>query len=107
MSDGYTREPERFDEEAAREHRGADPDDDPTENDQGAHPEAVDREFGWRGWTLVGAVFVAFLVVPGLISVYPHVGSMFGLTFYDTYLALPMIPALVVGALAVWATTRP
>jgi hypothetical protein len=32
---------------------------------------------------------------------------MFGLTFYDTYLALPMIPAVVAGVLAVWATTRP
>lgn len=71
------------------------------------HPEEVDREFDYRGWTLVVAVFVAFIAIPGIIFLYPHVGPMFGLTFWDTYLALPMIPAIVLGVLAVWATTRP
>jgi hypothetical protein len=71
------------------------------------HPEDADREFDWRGWTLVGAIFVAFLLIPGLIYAYPYVPSSFGLTFWDTYLALPMIPAVLLGVLAVWATTRP
>jgi hypothetical protein len=71
------------------------------------HPETADRAFDWRGWTLVGVVFVAFLVVPGVIYAYPYVPSSIGLSFWDTYLVLPMIPALVLGALAVWATTRP
>lgn len=71
------------------------------------HPDEVDREFDYRGWTLVVAVFVAFIAIPGIIFLYPHVGPMFGLTFWDTYLALPMIPAIVLGVLAVWATTRP
>ncbi|MFO7927232.1 MAG: hypothetical protein ACQET5_01340 [Halobacteriota archaeon] len=71
------------------------------------HPEAVDRTFDWRGWSLVGAIFVAFLLVPGLIYLYPHAPSNVGLSFWDTYLVLPMIPAIVLGLLAVWATTRP
>ena len=106
MSDGYTHDPEAI--RSGDEGEGSvDPDEDPTEDAQGAHPESVDREFDWRGWTLVGAVFVAFLLVPGVIYLYPRVGTTFGLSFYDTYLALPMVPALVLGALAVWATTRP
>lgn len=71
------------------------------------HPDAVDRAFDWRGWALVAAIFVAFLVVPGLIYVYPRVPSSVGLSFWDTYLVLPMIPAILLGLLAVWATTRP
>ena len=105
MPDGYTHDPEAFRDE--EEGPAADPDRDPTDDDQGAHPEAVDREFDWRGWTLVGAIVVSFLVVPGIIYLYPRVSTSFGLTFWDTYLALPMIPALVLGILAVWATTRP
>ena len=71
------------------------------------HPDEVDREFDWRGWFLVAGIFVAFLVVPGLIYLYPRVPSTFGLTFWDAYLVLPMIPAVILGFLAVWATTRP
>lgn len=74
---------------------------------QGAHPEAVDREFGRRGWVLVGAVVVAFLVIPSILLAYPHVGPMFGLGFWVTYLVLPLVPAVLLGALAVWVTTRP
>lgn len=85
---------------------------DPAGEDGGAdeahpHPADVDREFDWRGWALVGAVFVAFLLIPGIIYAYPYAPAAFGLTFWDTYLALPMIPAIVLGILAVWATTRP
>ncbi len=71
------------------------------------HPDAVDREFDWRGWALVGAIFVSFLVIPGLIYLYPRVPSNLGLSFWDAYLVLPMIPAIILGLLAVWATTRP
>jgi hypothetical protein len=84
-----------------------DPDGDRSGGSNADHPEAADREFDWRGWTLVAVVFVAFLVVPGLIYVYPHVPSAIRLSFRDTYLVLPMIPAIVLGLLAVWATTRP
>lgn len=77
------------------------------DDEGGVHPDAVDREFDYRGWALVAAIFVAFLVVPGLIYLYPRVPSNFGLSFWDAYLVLPMIPAIVLGLLAVWATTRP
>jgi hypothetical protein len=81
----------------------SDPDSDPMT----VHPDELDRSFDWRGWALVAAVLVAFLVVPGFIYLYPRMPSSIGLTFWDTYLVLPMIPAIVLGLLAVWATTRP
>ena len=101
MTDGYTHDPEAFD--------GDDEYVDPAADGEGdaEHPETADREFDWRGWTLVVAVFVALVVVPGIIYAYPYVGPALGLTFWDTYLALPMVPAVVLGILAVWATTRP
>lgn len=77
------------------------------EEPSGVHPAEVDRTFDWRGWTLVAAIFVAFIVVPGLIYAYPRIPSSVGLSFWDTYLVLPMIPAVILGVLAVWATTRP
>jgi len=109
MSDGYTHDPEAFDDEEYVEPTGeGEPAGGPEGDDPaGTHPEAADREFDWRGWTLVVAIFLALVVVPGIIFLYPYLGPMFGLTFWDTYLALPMVPAIVLGILAVWATTRP
>jgi len=106
MSDGYTHDPDAFDEDG--EYVGGD--EEPDGEADGAtavHPEEADREFDWRGWTLVAAILFAFVVAPGIIYLYPRVGPVLGLTFYDTYLALPMVPAIVLAALAVWATTRP
>jgi ABC-type glycerol-3-phosphate transport system permease component len=82
-------------------------DDEESPEPEVVHPEEVDRNFDWRGWSLVAAIFVAFLVIPGAIYLYPHAPSVVGLSFWDTYLVLPMIPAIVLGLLAVWATTRP
>lgn len=73
-----------------------------------AGPE--DREFGWRGWVLVGTLFLAFGVVPLSIYLLPRVQGLLtatGLGYRDAYLVLPLVPALLLGALAVWATTRP
>jgi hypothetical protein len=79
---------------------GGDSDDDPE----------TDREFGWQGWVLVGMLFVAFVVVPVLLYFVPRAqwlaGSL-GLGYRDAFLVLPLVPALALGALAVWATTRP
>jgi hypothetical protein len=65
-----------------------------------------DGEFGWRGWTLVALLVVAFLVVPWTIIALPaasqEVGAL-GLGFRDTYLVLPLVPALLLGIVAVWA----
>jgi hypothetical protein len=66
-----------------------------------------DREtFDWRGWLLVAVVFVCFLAVPGVILYLPQAKPLIeslGLTLRDAYLALPMVPALVLGAVAVWS----
>lgn len=80
--------------------------DDSTDDSPVAHPEEVDRTFDWRGWVLVGGIFFAFLVIPGLIYLYPRAPSNVGLSFWDTYLVLPLLPAVLLGLLAVWATTR-
>jgi len=68
------------------------------------------REFGWRGWVLVAWLLVALVVVPALLFYLPQAGAFtksLGLGFRDAFLVLPLVPALVLGALAVWATTRP
>jgi hypothetical protein len=65
--------------------------------------------FGWRGWVLVGIVVVSFLVVPGAILYLPHAQSVvawLGIDFRTAYLTLPMIPAILLGATAVWAAVR-
>ncbi|MES3517885.1 MAG: hypothetical protein PPP58_09505 [Natronomonas sp.] len=96
MSDGYSGRSE------------AETDDREQETDpMMVHPDSVDREFDYRGWILVAAVFVSFVVIPGILFVYPHVGAMFGLSFWGAYLVLPLVPAVTLGILAVWATTRP
>lgn len=71
---------------------------------------ARDRSFGWRGRVLVGWMVVAFALVPGYLFFFPRapdVLSLFGLGFRDTYLVFPLVPAILLGLLAVWATTRP
>jgi hypothetical protein len=107
MSDGYTHDPDAFDEDDEYAPEAGSGTDDDDRDPMTVHPDEVDREFDKRGWTLVAAVFVAFVVVPGIIFAYPYVGTRLGLSFWDTYLALPMVPAIVLGVLAVWATTRP
>lgn len=69
----------------------------------GVHPTAVDREFGQRGWILVGVIVLAFVVAPiGVMLVPPGgEGYLFALVL------VPLIPAVVLAATAVWATTRP
>jgi hypothetical protein len=66
-------------------------------------------EFGTSGWLLVGMVGVAFLLVPGAILFLPSaqgVISSLGLTLRDAYLTLPLVPAFVLGVLAVWSAVR-
>jgi hypothetical protein len=67
------------------------------------------EQFDWRGWVLVAVVVLSFLAVPGAILYLPQaqgVVESLGLTLRDAYLALPMIPALLLGATAVWAAVR-
>lgn len=68
-----------------------------------------DAEFDWRGWLLVVTVVVAFLVIPGALYVLPSVrGAVtgLGLGFRHTYLVLPLIPAFLLGTVAVWSAVR-
>ena len=71
---------------------------------------AEDREFDWRGWVLVGMLFVALVVVPILLYFVPRaqgLAASIGLGYRDAFLVLPLVPAVVLALLAVWATTRP
>jgi len=68
-----------------------------------------DRSFGWRGWLLVGALVVAFLVIPWALIVLPPVQrgvTALGLPLRDAYLVVPLVPALVLGLLGVWTALR-
>lgn len=64
------------------------------------------ERFGWRGWVLVGVVLVSLVVVPTVILFLPRaqafIGTL-GLTLRDAYLVLPMIPAVLMAFVAVWA----
>ena len=63
--------------------------------------ETAETEFDWRGWTLVGVVVLCFLVIPALILWRPP-----ALPFRVAFLLLPLIPAFLLGATAVWAAVR-
>ena len=78
---------------------------DPTEPivDSAVDPTEIDREFGTRGWILVGIVVLSFVAVPLLILLHPP-GS---LSYRFAFLILPLVPAVLLGIAAVWATTRP
>lgn len=68
-----------------------------------------ERTFDWRGWSLVVAVAFAFLVVPGSILVLPAAQGFvrsLGLSLRDAYLTLPLVPAFLLGAIAVWSALR-
>ncbi|WP_302081472.1 hypothetical protein [Salinibaculum rarum] len=69
----------------------------------------TDGNFGWHGWLLVGVIVFAFLVVPIALLYLPEAQSLvrsIGLTLRDAYLVLPLIPAFLLGVVAVWAAVR-
>ena len=65
-----------------------------------SEPSATTDEFGRRGWVLLAGILVAFVVVPLVIYFRPP-----GVPFVVAYLVLPLVPAVVLALLAVWATT--
>jgi len=69
---------------------------DPAEATDG---EGVDQ----HGWVLVSGVVACFLVVPGLIYLRPAIPAAAGLPFFATFLILPLVPAVLLGLLAVWS----
>ena len=58
--------------------------------------------FGRSGWILVIGIIVAFLFIPAIITLYPPTWVSFRFAF----LILPLIPAVGIAVLAVWATTQ-
>ncbi|MFC5134130.1 MULTISPECIES: hypothetical protein [Haloferacaceae] len=61
--------------------------------------------FGRKGWALTAVLFTCVLVIPGIIYAYPYAAGAFGFTFFATYLALPLVPAVLLGLVAVWSMT--
>ena len=50
-------------------------------------------------------LFCCVLVIPGIIYVYPYAAGALGFPFLATFLALPLVPALLLGLVAVWTMT--
>ncbi len=73
----------------------------PTRESTEAEPDG----FGRKGWVLTGVLLTCMLVIPGIIYAYPYAAGSFGLTFFGTYLVLPLIPAVLLGLVAVWSMT--
>ncbi|WP_202935066.1 hypothetical protein [Halorussus amylolyticus] len=69
--------------------------------DHAAPIERGKEEWDWRGWVLVGVIVFSFLVVPAVILLLPPVAP-----FRFAYLVLPMIPAILLGLVAVWSAQR-
>jgi hypothetical protein len=116
--DTYRFDPDEFREEGSgetgRDAARAESGDRPGDPAQGAtaadRPRGEDREFGLRGWLLVAMLVLALVVVPVLLYFVPRaqgLAASLGLGYRDAFLVLPLVPAVVLAALAVWATTRP
>ncbi|WP_394337240.1 hypothetical protein [Halegenticoccus soli] len=71
--------------------------------DERSEPEPTG--FGRAGWALVAVVVLSFLVIPGVIYLFPGALSELGLPFLVAMLVLPMVPALLLGLTAVWSMT--
>jgi hypothetical protein len=74
-------------------------------------PEPDPEGFGRRGWLLVAAVVASVLVVPGVVYLFPATPAEAGVPFLVAMLVLPLVPAVLLGLVAVWsmtaATARP
>ena len=86
-------QPRRHDDEQVRR----------SSDDGGASLEA--DGFGAKGWVLTAVLFVSVIVIPGIIYAYPYAAGGLGFTFFATYLALPLVPAALLGLVAVWSMT--
>jgi hypothetical protein len=108
-SEGYVHDPEAFREGETTdsgeregcsdvESRQSVPRNDPRLGEAGL--TVPEREsFGLRGWVLVGVLLLAFLVVPAIILFVPPAA----LPFEVAFLILPLVPAILLGAVAVWS----
>jgi hypothetical protein len=110
--DTYTHQPGQVDDERggrendaqrASKNRAVKPRDE--SDDEIVHPNApVERgeeEWNVRDWALVGVIFLCFIVIPATIYILPPVRP-----FRFAYLVLPLIPAILLGLVAVWSAQR-
>jgi len=103
-SEGYVHDPEAFGEGRSADDEGSDgsgeavPRNDPSPGRSDLTVPERER-FGLRGWVLVFVLLVAFLVVPAVIVFVPRAA----LPFEVAFLILPLIPAVVLGVIAVWS----
>lgn len=70
----------------------------PTDSDR-------DSSMSTGTWAVITAgLVVCLLLVPGYIALVSQgtLVSSFGLTWFDTFFALPVIPAVILGAIGVW-----
>ncbi|EMA38328.1 hypothetical protein [Halobiforma nitratireducens] len=98
---GYVHDPSAFDEDGT--HHDDDRGGDEELSDDPPHPAATNREFGRRGWILVGVMLFAFVIAPVAILLFPPSSDHYRFAL----LILPLAPAIALAATAVWATTRP
>jgi hypothetical protein len=66
-------------------------------------------EFGWQGWLVVAAVFIAVVCIPLFVLFLPEahwVISRLGFSRRQAYIVFPMLPAILLGILAVWGSLR-
>ena len=89
-TDGYVHEPDQ-------------PDADNAASTDTYTGKADGEGFGKQGWVLVAAIIVCFLVIPGFIYLNPTAPAQLGWTFFATFLVLPLIPAVLLGLIAVWS----
>ena len=100
--DTYTHRPGAVEEErGGREGDESEMDADSVATDSAEPVERGEEEWNWRDWVLVGVIVLCFLVIPATILVLPPVEP-----FRFAYLVLPLIPAILLGAVAVWSAQR-
>jgi|GEM_PF-1844244 len=58
-----------------------------------------------QGWAIVAVLLLSTLVIPAFIFFRGSLTSL-GLTWMDTLVALPMIPAVLFAAVGVWTAVR-
>lgn len=89
-----------------------DPNDPPADGSaQTGRPDDVQTptSFDWRGWFVVAIVFVSVIAVPLFVLFIPEMHWLIGRLGFSqrqAYIVFPMIPAILLGITAVWATLR-
>jgi hypothetical protein len=82
---------------------GADAADGSTVRPAGEDRSADDAGFGRRGWVLVAVVVVSTLLIPGVLYLAPTLLPSLGVPYVVALLVLPLVPAGLLGATAVWS----